>query len=62
MLLEHSARESRHHEKVYGLKELAIDWTQLSPDLTNKINIVEDLRHLVAVAEQNPTPDVAESL
>ncbi len=59
ILLQHSARESQLHEKVYEMKEMCIDWNQLSPDLTNKINIIEDLRHLVAVAEQQPTIDLA---
>lgn len=42
---------------------MAIDWTQLCPDFSNKISIVEDLRHLVAVAEREPSSqDIKELL
>lgn len=62
-LLQHSERESLLHEKVYGFKELPIDWGQLCPDLSNKISIVEDLRHLAGVAEHNPlSGDIRELL
>jgi hypothetical protein len=50
VLLHHSERESFLHEKLFGFKEMAIDWTQLCPDFSNKISIVEDLRHLAAAA------------
>jgi len=48
---------------VYGFKEMTIDWLQLSPDLTNKVSIVDDLKHLVTLAEnQPPTADISELL
>ena len=42
---------------------MPIDWLQLSPDLTNKASIVEDLRHLATLAEnQPPTAEISELL
>lgn len=40
------------------LKEIRVDWRTVSNDFTNKITIVEDLRHLADVAEKGSNGEV----
>jgi hypothetical protein len=40
-------------ERRAGLKVMPIESTQLPPDFTNKISIIEDMRHLMGRLEED---------
>jgi hypothetical protein len=53
LFVSHSQKESEGMERRAGLKVMPIESTQLPPDFTNKISIIEDMRHLMGRLEED---------